>query len=198
MHHRGMLPEFKAGDVLLFRGKNVASWAIALGTNLPSQWVRDCAPSHVGICAEYKGNILLFESTTLANLDCDILKKPVRGVQSHEPVKRIRHYEGRVWRMPVNAEWQLSASQGERLSTFVMAHLGEGYDFDGLARTVFDHLVTFLRPPRSKTICSRFVARAAMHSGLVARNIIPDKISPAYIARNWPRSEVFDPPMRIK
>lgn len=191
--------EFLPGDLLLFRGETWKSLAIALGTNLPSQWIEKCAPSHVGICAVYGATPMLFESTTLCSLPCEILGRPVKGVQAHDPRRRIESYRGRVWRMRLAEDQRLADWQGKRLSDFCLRHLGESYDFAGLGRTwLWSHLFTFLRPPKRMTVCSRFVARAAREARIVGQNIIPDKISPAFIAREWPREEIYEAPEALK
>lgn len=194
-----MVVDFTPGTILLFRGENWKSLAIAAGTNLPSQWIEGCAPSHCGIIAEYGGGPLLFESTTLTTLPCDILHRIVKGVQAHEPQKRIDAYTGHVWRMSLAEDQRLADWQSKRLTGFVTRHLGESYDFAGLGRTwLWSHLFTFLRPPRHMTVCSRFVARAAREARIVGQNIVPDKVSPAYIAREWPREEIYEPPEVVK
>jgi hypothetical protein len=195
--------DFRAGDLLLFRGENWKSFAIALGTSLPSQWIAGCAPSHLGIISDYEGRPILFESTTLCTLPCEILKRPVQGVQAHDPRRRIEAYGGRVWHMRLADDERLDEPladwQSKRLTDFCLRHLGESYDFAGLTRTwLWSHLVTFLRPPRHMTVCSRFVARAAREARIVGQNIIPDKVSPAYIAREWPREEIYEPPESIQ
>lgn len=189
---------YRAGDVILFRGEGPLSMAIALGTCLPSQWVAGCAPSHVGVVADYRDRPMLFESTTLCNLDCEILKRPVKGVQCHDIGKRLAFYRGRAWVMRVSDDWApLTRFQSERLTRFCVENVGAEYDFDGLPRNIFEHLFTFLRPPKRHTVCSRFVSRAEVHASLVAKSVVPDGISPGYIARQWPRTEIFMPPEEV-
>jgi hypothetical protein len=63
------------GSVVAFAGKGIVSAIIDLATfQLP-----DVGISHVGILAEYKGDVILFESTTLNDQPCLIQGKRVEA-----------------------------------------------------------------------------------------------------------------------
>lgn len=193
-----MALSFSPGDVLLFRGDNNVSRLIALGTCLPSQWIQDCAPSHVGICAEFKGRVMLFESTTLCMLPCEIKGEPVKGVQAHDPMTRINAYGGRVWKMRRNPENPLTAEQGKMLTDACVERLGETYDYLGLFQTgtIARHL-RFWHPPLHHFICSRYVGFVCRRAELIGQDTVLRKLSPAYIARQWVYEELWLPPVAI-
>src|SRR5713226_3934901 len=91
---------FVPGDLLVFAGQGFESRAIALATCRPWQLLRGEWFSHLGICARGPaGNVLLFESTTLADLPCEILRRKTQGTQAHKPWDRIQNHRGKVWRL---------------------------------------------------------------------------------------------------
>lgn len=184
---------------MLFRGSGPVSLAIALSTALPSQWITGCAPSHIGICARHEGRVLLFESTTLCGLPCEINKRPIKGVQAHTPASRIDSYEGKVWRMRLAPDNLLTRWQGERLTAVCLERIGELYDYRGLFQTgTLARYLRFWRPPAHHLICSRYVAIAARDAGIVGRDIVPAKMSPAFIARQWAYEEIYQSATLVK
>ena len=191
--------DYRPGDVLLFRGSGIKSLAIAAFTNLPSQWLTDCAPSHVGVVADFRDRAMLFESTTLCDLPCEILKRKIKGVQAHNPEKRAAAYKGRVWRMRLPAEHTLSRWQSEKLTDACQSHLGDAYGFADLlhAGSILGRIRTWLPTPKHED-CARFVALVLRDACVIGRNVIPARMSPAYIARTWPWMELYEAPVRIK
>ena len=124
---------FISGDLVLFAGKNWESRAIALATCSPAQLILGQWFSHVAICTDYRGRVLLFESTTLCDLACEIRRCKVRGPQAHDPRSRIHSYPGSVWRMRLARDKRLNNDERHELTEFLTSKLGEGYDYEGAA-----------------------------------------------------------------
>ena len=92
--------EFEPGDLLLFAGRGLESRWIAAVTCSPAQLLAGQWFSHVGICArDPHGRVLLWESTTLCDLPCEITGRKIHGVQAHLPCDRLAHYDGAAWRL---------------------------------------------------------------------------------------------------
>jgi hypothetical protein len=110
---------WRAGDLVLFYGTSWQSRAIEIGTR---------GPSHVGIILEVHGRPLLYESTTLCDLPCELTGKLVRGVQGHTPEKRISAYAGSVYRMPLRV--QLDAALSNLLTATALRDFPPGTPYD--------------------------------------------------------------------
>ncbi len=177
---------FYPGDLLLFAGGNWESRAIALATCSPAQLLVGQWFSHVGICAAYRGRMLLFESTTLCDLACAIQRRAVRGPQAHEPRVRIASYQGSVWRLRLDARHRLSAADDRRLSDFLVGKLGDGYDYEGAAicGTRLLRLARWIYPSLDKLFCSAYAMGALKDAGVVDRDLNPAAYSPARMARD--------------
>jgi hypothetical protein len=119
----------RSGDIMGFLGKNPGSHLINLFTyGLPLNGL-----SHVGIVADYQGDLVLFESTTWSTEPCLIQGKQIKGVQVHKIIPRIDKYEGRVWHYPLTKPLNLADRQG--LTDFLLAQVGKGYDAVGAFRS---------------------------------------------------------------
>ena len=90
--------DLKAGDVIGFSGNSWISALINLGTyGLPFSGI-----SHVGIMAHAAdGRLLLFESTTLENMPCELSGECFNGTQAHDLTKILQAYAGKVWHYPL-------------------------------------------------------------------------------------------------
>lgn len=187
----------RPGDLLLFRGANWRSRAIALGTNWPSQWAGGCAPSHVAVVADYKGCRRLFESTTLCDLPCLIQSRKIKGVQCHSVTERVEKYAGKVWQM--RPAEPLSGWQRQKLADWCRDQVGSTYDFDSLLVTgTILRRLTFIRPRPHATICSRYVMQALRAASIVNGEWAPSEWTPAKIARRLPHDELYSWPVRLK
>ena len=84
----------KAGDIVGFSGR---SW-ISAGINIATYGIPLWDISHVGIMAHAPdGRLLIFESTSLENLPCEISHENFTGTQAHLLDDILRVYEGKAW-----------------------------------------------------------------------------------------------------
>lgn len=183
-----MLPRvtFQPGDLLLFSGNNCESRAIALVTCSPAQLLLGQWFSHVGICANYRDRVLLFESTTLCDLACDIQRAKVRGPQAHDPRLRVAGYRGSAWRMRLSQDRRLSVEQSRELTAFLVSKLGEGYDYEGAAISGLRllRLARWIRPHLDSLFCSRYAMSALKAIDVVDHDLNPAAYSPARMVRD--------------
>lgn len=144
----------KPGDLVFFWGNDVVSKLIELTT---------FGPSHVGILTNYKGQLLLAESTTLCPHPCIAQNKCVSGVQLHPLADRVRDYpRGRVRLYPLVDDCQLTPAQTTRLEELVTSYLGTTYDYTNaaLSATSFiKYLPGLPYPDKQSLFCSALVAR---------------------------------------
>lgn len=120
--------DYKPGDILAFSGANHVSDVINLFTFGIPRW----STSHVGILANYNGELVLFESTTLDHLPCLIQGKSFKGSQAHRIQDVIDTYQGRIWHYPLTRP--LYDFECERLSKFLIDTTGIPYDQIGAMR----------------------------------------------------------------
>ncbi|HVA51367.1 MAG TPA: hypothetical protein VNH11_33810 [Pirellulales bacterium] len=183
-----MLPRltFQPGDLVLFAGNNCESRGIALATCSPAQLLLGQWFSHVGLCANYRDRVLLFESTTLCDLACDIQRAKVRGPQAHDPRLRIAGYQGRVWRMRLAQDRRLGVEQSRELTAFLVGKLGEGYDYEGAAISGLRllRLARWIRPRLDSLFCSRYAMSALKAIDVVDHDLNPAAYSPARMVRD--------------
>jgi hypothetical protein len=86
--------DLKAGDVIGFSGNSWISALINVGTYGIPFW----GISHVGVMAHAAdGRLLLFESTTLENMPCELSGECFNGTQAHDLTKILKAYEGKVY-----------------------------------------------------------------------------------------------------
>src|SRR3974390_1836959 len=95
------MPKIKAGDLIAFSGNSFISDLVNIATYGLPRW----GISHVGIMGEAAdGRFLLFESTTLDGLPCEIAGIPFNGTQAHTLEKVIKAYHGKIWHYPLYRE----------------------------------------------------------------------------------------------
>ena len=157
--------KIKTGDIIAFSGFGRQSAFINLVTfGIPYWWA-----SHVGIIGEYKGEQLLFESTTLSNIPCVIQDKPFKGVQAVRLSDRVRTYKGRIYHYPIYRP--LFGAEDARLNAFLLEKIGTPYDMPGGMRSA-THGVSWLESRFSGEdlnfiFCSELVAAAHARIGLL-------------------------------
>lgn len=119
-------PPIKAGDLIGFSTPKLVSDFINVVTGGIPRWNL----SHIGIVAQYKDDLVLFESTTLnaKNEHCIIAGKAVQGVQAHA-LEDVLQRPGRIWHYPLSRE--LYPHESLRLSWFLMHNVGREYDLHG-------------------------------------------------------------------
>lgn len=184
--HENAAQRFLPGDLLCFAGQDWQSRSIALATCsfwqlLSGQWF-----SHVGILAEYRRGMLVFESCASCELPCVIQRRPISGPQAHEPAERIERYRGRVWRLRLDRRQRLTAEENRRLVDFLVDQLGDGYDWEGAAisGTRLLRLARWICPSLDKLFCSALAMSALKATERVDHDLNPSAYSPARLARD--------------
>jgi hypothetical protein len=178
--------DFQPGDLLLFAGRGFESRFIAAVTCSPAQLLAGQWFSHVGICArDPHGRVLLWESTTLCDLPCEITGRHARGVQAHLPSDRLAHYDGAVWRLRLAERETLCEAESLRLTDFVLSEIGRPYDYEGamISATWRLRFCRRLYPTLDKLFCSFYVLAALKDIGKVDKDLNPRAYSPARAAR---------------
>jgi hypothetical protein len=182
------------GDVIGFSGRSLLSDVINITTYGIPRW----SISHVGIVAAYKGQYLLWESTTLDDTPCCILNRFIKGVQAH-PLCTITRYKGRVWHYPLVQ--QLSEEESHYLTEFLLQRLGVPYDEIGAIRSGgagFSLVESMLRPENLASIfCSELVAAAHRSLGLIDTGNV-SRWSPNFLVREERRRGILAKPERQK
>lgn len=178
------------GDIMAFAGRGFESRWIASVTCTPYQWLSGTPFSHVGICARdpnnSRGRVLLFESTTLCDLPCEITGRKEKGVQAHLPADRVKSYNGRVWRYRLTLRNALTEPESNRLSDFLLGEIGRAYDYEGAALCVTHwlRLCECLYPTLDKVFCSYLVMAALKDIGKVDKDLNPRAFNPARAIRD--------------
>lgn len=178
---------WEAGDLVLFWGRGWTSRIIELGTR---------GPSHVGIIAPSGEKLLLFESTTLCNLPCEIARRRHSGVQAHDPDARIESYEGRIARLRLADDWKLDEEERELLGRLVLRKIGFGYDAPGaiLSGTKlfrFSRLMPY--PDVGSLFCSEMCAHVLMRLQRLELDN-SSKFNPGYLVRRLRAAGTYGAP----
>jgi hypothetical protein len=144
-------------SVLAFSGESLTSVLIAIATGQP---VKD-GITHVAITAEYNGECLVFESTTLEEEPCIIQGKRVSGVQAHS-LDMINKYPGHIWEYSL-AE-PLTEAESKRLTAFLVSKIGTSYDAE---QAVASAGPIDMPEDMRELFCSEYVAMALREIGRV-------------------------------
>jgi hypothetical protein len=183
----------KPGDIIGFSGDSLVSIGINLGTwGLPFWGI-----SHVGILAEFDGNLLLFESTTLCDLPCEIKGRKFKGSQAHNLLTRLRGYQGKAWHYPLYRG--LYEDERKRLNGYLKDTIGTPYSEIGAFRAAgFGTLETlFGEESQSAGFCSEWVESALSEIGVFPTDDAY-KWNPNRLTRTLRRSGLLKAPQRIK
>jgi hypothetical protein len=155
--------------------------------------------SHVGIMAEHRGELLLFESTTLDSRPCVIQQKLFNGTQAHRLDDVLTNYKGRVWAHPLSRP--LYSFESQRLSDFLVGTIGVPYDQEGAMRSAgigLSWVESLFRPEDLHTIfCSEWLAKAYCEIGLLLTDDA-SRWNPNRLARRLRRNHVVLKPRRLK
>jgi hypothetical protein len=184
------------GDLLAFAGSGFESRTIALATCRPWQLMAGWWFSHLGICARGPSSkVLLFESTTLTDLACEIVHRPVKGTQAHTPGERIKSYNGSVWRLRLSTREMLTEPEERRLWEFLLAEIGKPYDYAGalVAGTWRLRACRWFYPRLDKLFCSDLVLAALKDIRKVDHGLNPRSYSPARAVRDLAYWGVYQP-----
>lgn len=195
--YRRLVLDARAGGVLGFSSCSPDGAAI----NLCTWGIPGWGLSHIAIVADHPFTHLpvLWESTSLCELDCLIQSKRICGVQAHPILARIRSYRGKVWYYPPN--WLIGDAQSQRLTSFLFCELGRAYDFRG----AFDSRATLMawllrhysREDLRREFCSELVAAALRRIGWLATDNC-SAWSPNRLARHLVRQQIFGRPWRVQ
>jgi hypothetical protein len=186
--------DIKAGDVIGFSGDGGISFAV----NILSYGIPWYSISHLGIIGEHKGELLLFESTTLSNIPCVIQKKSIEGVQAVRLKDRIEKYDGKVFHYPLVDP--LFASEQKRLNQFLHDQIGKPYDLIGALRSggkIWAWMESHLREADLNFLfCSELVASSLNKvNRLETHNV--SSWSPNKLIRHGLKKKILHKPRRL-
>jgi len=159
------------GDVVLFDGKGLFSWAIK---KLTGKY------SHVGMVQRIGKDVMLIESTTLSSLVDEWSGKKRKGVQMVSLSARIEAYSGKVYvrrlRVPLsgNARRQIRNRARKLRSRVYERSLWQ------LARSIFKRWKQ--AEDTSSLFCSELVGELWQAGGLIPEDHPSNEITPADFA----------------
>ncbi len=186
-----LLDGIRAGGVVGFSGQAWQSDVINLATYGIPRW----GISHVGIIAKYKGELLLFESTTFDSLPCVIQGKCFSGVQAHRLMDVLEVYAGRVWAYPLTRP--LYPFEDTRLSEFLRGKIATPYDTEGALESAGWLSRALHGEDLHELFCSELVAAALNEIGLLPTGNASGW-TPNRLVRRLVREEVVRLPRRLK
>jgi len=186
---RGFL---RSGDILVFSGRDLASWLVRIWTL--SRY------SHVGIICRHACVYVLWEATTLSDLRDIFLQRPVRGVQAVLPIMRLSSYRGRIWRM--RPRMPLTHEEERRLGDWLSARHGQPYDLQHAVLeagrwTRWLYGQAYLD---ERWFCSEIIVAALLELGRLRPEQAgrPSAWRPADVVKWFVRYGLYEPPQRIR
>jgi hypothetical protein len=196
-----VLPIFRPGDLMLVSGKSPVSRAIKAGTC--SHWnafwsalgfpTWQCV-SHIAIVANYAGQPLVFESTTLSRIPCVIRGGKRNGMQAHQPGEWIETTDGNLWVASLRDLYALKETASHDLTDFLIDHLEAGYD----PRGALDAGLNWRRGCDLSTVfCSEIVSQALMVAEVIERDD-PSAITPVELITSVVKRAIYSTPRRLK
>jgi hypothetical protein len=188
--------ELQPGDIIGFSGECLTSDLINIATYGIPRW----GISHVGIMGEATdGRLLLFESTTLDGLPCEITGKPFFGTQAHSLEAIIKLYHGKVWHYPLCRS--LYDNERQRLTRFLMETVHTPYDEMGAFRSAGVGLSwiesLFHEQDLTKIYCSEWCCAAHTTLGLFRTDNV-SRWNPNRFVRTERRQGILLKPWRLK
>lgn len=186
--------EFRPGDVIGFSGDGGISFAV----NILSYGIPWISISHVGILGEHKGELLLYESTTLSNIPCVIQDKLVEGVQAVRLKDRVERYDGKVFQYPlVNP---LTDDENQHLYDFLHDQIGKEYDLIGALRAggkIWSWFESHLREADLNFLFCSELAASSLHqvNRLETHNV--SSWSPNRLIRHGLKKKILQKPRRL-
>lgn len=184
----------KAGDIVGFSGLEIISDVINLATQGLPRW----GLSHVGIVADYKDDLVIFESTSLSPTKCLVQRKKVKGVQACS-IEDALLRKGKIWQYPLFME--LSPAERLRLSRYLLDNIGIDYDYRGAIRSG-GILVRFMAhllkgQDLERLFCSELTAAAFDRIGIIPTSDA-SSYSPNAFVRRCSRQGVLLDRKRLK
>ncbi len=150
------------GDVIGCSGRHYQSDFI----NLMTFGIPRFDISHVGILCDYRGELCIFQSTTLCSMPCLIQGKHVSGTQAQEIGEFVKTEHARIYHYPLSR--YLYSHEKTRLRRGLLEDIGKPYDMIGAFHSggfLFSEVCALLNHQSRATIfCSEWVAEA--HSSL--------------------------------
>ena len=188
--------DIKPGDVIAFSGSTPVSDLI----NIVTYGIPRFGISHVGIMGEDTNDrLLLWESTTLDTLPCEIQGKVFNGSQAHSLDAVLKGYKGRVSLFRLYRE--LYDAENQRLTEYLMETVGTPYDTMGAMRSAGVGLswIESLLPEHalSNVYCSEWVSEALENIGVCPAGHF-NRYNPNRLIRRLKKSNVICRPVRLK
>lgn len=195
------IPLFRPADLMLVSGKAPVSRLIKAGTCSYWDAFRSVLGfpnwrciSHVGILANYAGQTLLFESTTLSPLPCVIRGGLHDGMQAHQPREWLTAVEGNIWVASLQKHYTLDEDNSHALTDFLIEHIEADYD----PRGALDAGLHWSRGCDLSTVfCSEVVGQALMVADVIERND-PSRITPVSLITDVVERGIYSEPRRLK
>jgi hypothetical protein len=190
------LHDVQSGDIIGFSGDCITSDLINIATYGIPRW----GISHVGIMGgATDGRLLLFESTTLDGLPCEITEKPFCGTQAHSLDAVVRSYKGKIWHYPLYRS--LYDNEQQRLTDFLIGTIHTPYDEMGAFRSAGVGLSwiesLFREQDLSKIFCSEWCVAAHTAIGIFRTDNV-SRWNPNRFVRTERRRGILLKPWRMK
>lgn len=166
------------GAVLAYHGRSLTSLLIRMATGSPITHVaiiaeitaddlrkaRGCVPE------DWRNGLYVVESTTLASSDCEVCKRPIKGIQVHS-LSSLLNYDGKVG-VTLPSE-PLTVEESKALTQFLLARVGLCYDYASAVLTAMRWVKKWLPCLRGRRSyhCSEEVADALVKT-------MPDRVWP--------------------
>lgn len=152
------------GDIIGCSGRHYQSDAI----NILTYGIPRFSLSHVGILCDYKGDLLIFQSTTLCVMPCHIQGKHVSGTQAQEIGEFVGKENSRIWHYPLSR--YLYGHEKTRLRRGLIEDIGRPYDMAGAFHSggfLFGEVCGLLtHQSRASIFCSEWCAEAHTSIGI--------------------------------
>ena len=188
--------EIQPGDIIGFSGDCLTSDLINIATYGVPRW----GISHVGIMGEATdGRLLLFESTTLDGLPCEITGKPFFGTQAHSLDAVVKVYRGKARHYPLYRS--LYDNERQRLTEFLAGTIHTPYDEMGAFRSAGVGLSwiesLFREQDLTKIFCSEWCCAAHTAIGIFRTDNV-SRWNPNRFVRAERRRGILLKPWRMK
>jgi hypothetical protein len=188
--------KIKAGDIIGFSGD---SWISSL-VNIATYGLPFWSLSHVGMMAHADdGRLMLFESTQLDDLPCEITGEVFLGTQAHVLEHVVKVYKGKVWHYPLCRE--LYDHEDARLTDFLMATMHTPYDKMGALRSAgvgLSFIESLLHSDNLNSIyCSEWCCAGHVYTGVFHSDNV-SRWNPNRFVRAERRAQVLRKPRRMK
>lgn len=194
IHHKTSPPLIKAGDIIGFTG--VGKECVAI--NILTYGIPWYSIAHVGIIGRYYGELLLFESTTLSDVQCVVQGKLFDGVQAVRLEDRLDGYGGKVWHYPLHRP--LYSHEEFRLNRFLISQVGTPYDREGAIASggfLWSWYKSLLHDEDiSSLFCSELCAAAHNYVGLMRTGNV-SSWNPNYLVRYERAQRIITRPWRL-